>query len=338
DTADPQALAHTLTTIPTDHPLTAVIHTAGTADDRPFSAITPEQLEQVLRPKAQSVLNLHELTLDHDLAAFVLYSSFGSLLPNVGQGAYAAANAYLDAFAEFRRSLGLPATSIAWGAWAGSGMAGEQDFQEWIGLGGMDLMTPHLGVVALQQALDHGDTTVAIANVDWERVAERSSASRPHPLVAELIGTHGKTADTVPGADGPSPLELLAALPPAQRREKLLDVVCGELATVLGHSRSRTVEVAQAFKDLGIDSVTAIELRNRIGSATGIRFSPIAVFDHPSSEALAEHLSNLVAATEEPADTTDKTAEPDPDGREASTIDSLAIEDLVRMARGEILP
>ncbi|MDT9701898.1 beta-ketoacyl reductase, partial [Streptomyces sp. P17] len=327
-------LATTLATIPHTHPLTAVIHTAGIADDRPLSAVTPEQLERVLQPKAQSVRNLHELTLDHDLAAFVLYSSFGSLLPNVGQGAYAAANAYLDAFAEYRRSLGLPATSIAWGAWAGGGMAEEEDFQEWIALGGMDLMTPHLGVVALQQALDNGDTTVAIANVDWNRVAERSAAAPPYPLVSELIGASAQAAEAF-GGDGPGPLERLAALPAAQRREELLDVICGELATVLGHSGSRTLDAAQAFKEFGIDSVTAIELRNRISGSTGIRFSPIAVFDHPNAQSLAEHLSGLVPVPD--ADSVAEASGPDADDEEEepSRIDSLEIEDLVRLARGE---
>ncbi|MEU5959557.1 beta-ketoacyl reductase, partial [Streptomyces sp. NPDC047525] len=333
DTTNHHTLKQTLHTIPHHHPLTAVIHTAGIADDRPLSAITPEQLDEVLRPKYQSVQNLHELTLDQDLAAFVLYSSFSSLLPNVGQGAYAAANAYLDAFAEYRRSLGLPATSVAWGAWAGSGMAGEENFQEWIGLGGMDLMTPHLGVVALQQALDNGDTTVAIASVDWDRVAERSRGSRPYQLISELIGT----ADETPAAtDGPSPLERLAALPAAQRGEELLDLVCAELATVLGHSKSMTVDSALAFKEFGIDSVTAIELRNRIAASTGVRFSPIAVFDHPSPEALADHLSSLVPVPDESADTPmAKAAEPAPNNENQSRIDSLAIEDLVRVARGE---
>ncbi|MBD0844796.1 MULTISPECIES: beta-ketoacyl reductase, partial [unclassified Streptomyces] len=302
-------------------------------DDRPLSAITPEQLERVLQSKAQSVRNLHELTLNHDLAAFVLYSSFGSLLPNVGQGAYAAANAYLDAFAEYRRSLGLPATSIAWGAWAGGGMAEEESFQEWIALGGMDLITPHLGVVALQQALDNGDTTVAIANVDWNRVAERSVAARPYPLISELIDPISHDAGAF-GEDGPDPLERLAALSAPQRREELIDIVSAELATVLGHSGAQTLDAGQAFKELGIDSVTAIELRNRISRSTGVRFSPIAVFDHPNAEALAEYLSSLVPAAD--ADGVAEAATPDPgDEEEPSRIDSLAIEDLVRLARGE---
>ncbi|MCM3923578.1 SDR family NAD(P)-dependent oxidoreductase, partial [Frankia sp. AiPs1] len=331
DTADRTALATALATIPPDHPLTAVIHTAGIADDRPLGAVTTADLERALRPKAQSVRNLHELTLEDDLAAFVLYSSFSTLMPHVGQGAYAAANSYLDAFAQHRRSLGLPAASIAWGAWAGGGMAERESFQEWIARGGMDLITPHLGVVALQQALDQGDTALAIAAIDWSRVAERSVGTRPDPLLSELIGTVDTAAGRA-GAAGPIAAERLAALPAAQRDQQVLTLVCAELATVLGHSRARAIDDSRGFKDLGIDSVTAIELRNRIGAATGIRFSPIAVFDYPNPTALARHLSGLVRASDQDGTTP---AGADHHGEVSSRIDLLAVEDLVRMARQE---
>ncbi|WP_171172475.1 SDR family NAD(P)-dependent oxidoreductase, partial [Streptomyces sp. I05A-00742] len=349
DIADEDALAGVIGAIPADRPLTAVIHTAGVVDDGPVNEMTAEQLERVLLPKTRAVENLHRLTEDHDLSAFVLYSSYGNLLPNVGQGAYAAGNAYLDAFARHRRAAGRPATSIAWGAWAGKGMAEDQGFIDWLSLGGMDLMTPHLGVMALQQALDHDDTFVAIANVDWERFAERFNTTRPHPLVSELVTPH--TAATA----APAPRETteavrLADLPEAQRKSELLRLVCAELATVLGYSGTQDIDPDVAFKELGIDSVTAIEFRNRINAVTGLRFSPVSVFDHPTSEALTEHLLSRMPRPEGTTpgegtapqqqvrkDSEDKEVE-EGAAREAqpggSRIDSMALEDLVRMARG----
>ncbi|WP_263172712.1 type I polyketide synthase [Streptomyces sp. SCSIO ZS0520] len=337
DTADRDALRRTLDAIPAERPLTAVVHTAGVVDDGPVTQLTPSRLARVLLPKTQAVHHLHELTADLDLSAFVLYSSYGNLLPNVGQGAYAAGNAYLDAFAEHRRAQGLPATSVAWGAWAGKGMAEDPSFVDWLSRGGMDLMTPHLGVMALQQALDHDDTAIAIANVDWDRFAERFNATRPHPLVQDLVPAPAPAAAP---AEDTGPAQLLA-LPEARRPAHLLDIVCTELATVLGYSGAAHIDPDGAFKELGIDSVTAIELRNRIAKQTGLRFSPIAVFDYPTSGALADHLLSLIpAGPGQAADAPDDTpagadsgpgATPPP--AEPSRIDAMAIEDLVRMAR-----
>ena len=333
DTTNKQALATILANIPAQHPLTTVIHTAGVVDDGPVNEMTAAQMETVLLPKSQAVQNLHELTADLDLTAFVLFSSCGGLLPNVGQGAYAAGNAYLDAFAEHRRSMGLPATSVAWGAWAGKGMAEKDSFVDWIGRGGMDLMTPHLAVTGLQQALDHGDTTVVVANVDWERFARRYHTTRAQPLVSELVELDAVVA--APEADEASGLARLTRLPEEQRRGELLDIAMGELATVLGHSSPKNIMPDAAFKELGIDSVTAIELRNRITKATGLRFSPIAVFDHPTSEALTEHLLGRIPGGEPSADPGSPAPTAPEEPQDQSEFDAMTIEDLVRMAHGD---
>ncbi|MGF1429071.1 type I polyketide synthase [Kitasatospora sp. LaBMicrA B282] len=335
DLADRAELARVLAAVPADRPLTGVFHTAGVVDDGPVNELTADQLERVLLPKTRAVQNLDELTADLDLSAFVLYSSAGNLIPNVGQAAYAAGNAYLDAFAEHRRARGKVATSIAWGAWAGRGMAEDQGFIDWLSLGGMDLMTPHLGVMALLQALAQDDTTVTIANVDWDRFAERFGATRPHPFVAEV---RTRPADRTPAEqERPDRLAQLAALEPERRRTELLDLVLTELATVLGHASARSLDPGTAFKDLGIDSVTAIELRNRVSGVAGLRFSPIAVFDHPNAAALTEHLlDRFPTPAEAPAPAEQPAAAPNPAGESAETsrIDEMAVEDLVRMARG----
>ncbi|MFE7564346.1 type I polyketide synthase [Kitasatospora sp. NPDC057500] len=336
DIADRESLARVIDGIPAERPLRAVFHTAGVVDDGPVNAMAPDQLERVLLPKTRAVANLDELTAGLDLKAFVLYSSAGSMVPNVGQGAYAAGNAYLDAFAEHRRARGRTTTSIAWGAWSGQGMAGEQDFVDRVGLGGMDLMTPHLGVMALLQALGHGDTAVAIANVDWDRFAERFNATRPHPFVAELV----TAASAGPaGTESPAAARLaqLTELEPVRRRSTLLDLVRAELATVLGFSNAGSISPGTAFKDFGIDSVTAVELRNRIVGTAGLRLSPVAVFDHPTAEALTEHLLGQFPDAEQQQDQQD----PEPagaapqDAEEPSLIDAMSVEDLLRMARGD---
>ncbi|WP_344333846.1 SDR family NAD(P)-dependent oxidoreductase, partial [Kitasatospora putterlickiae] len=333
DITDRESLARVIDGIPAERPLRAVFHTAGVVDDGPVNTMAADQLERVLLPKTRAVANLDELTADLDLNAFVLYSSAGSMVPNVGQGAYAAGNAYLDAFARHRRARGRTTTSIAWGAWSGQGMAGEQDFVERVGLGGMDLMTPHLGVMALLQALGHGDTTVAIANVDWDRFAERFNATRPHPFVAELV-----TAATAPaGTESPAATRLaqLTELEPNRRRSTVLDLVRAELATVLGFSNAGSISPGTAFKDFGIDSVTAVELRNRIVGTAGLRLSPVAVFDHPTAEALTDHLLGQFPDAEQAQQDPEPAEAAPQEVEEPSRIDAMSVEDLLRMARGD---
>ncbi|HLL65087.1 MAG TPA: SDR family NAD(P)-dependent oxidoreductase [Micromonosporaceae bacterium] len=328
DVADRGDLARVLAAVPAEHPLTAVVHTAGVVGDRPLRDLTAARLDEVLRPKTTAVRNLDELTRGHDLTAFVLFSSWSALLPNVGQAGYAAGNAYLDAVAARRRAAGLPALSVAWGAWSGGGMAGGEGFAQWLSRGGMDLMTPHLAVTALHQALDHGDTAVAVANVDWQRFAEISRAGGPQPLVAELLPGVGAIAGAAPPAQ---PLEHLAGLSAAQREEALLDVVCADVAVVLGHATGQRTDPDQTFRDLGFDSVTAIELKNRLVASTGLRVSPTAIFDHPNPVALARHLAETYDA-QAPQTRVDEPAAAAEDNWDE--IDGMAVEDLVRLARG----
>ncbi|MGA5898980.1 SDR family NAD(P)-dependent oxidoreductase [Streptomyces venetus] len=344
DAADRDALIRAVEGIPAEHPLTAVMHTAGIVDDAPVNELTAGRLERVLRPKSGAVAHLRELAAAHDLSAFVLFSSAGSLLPNVGQGAYAAGNAYLSALAANLRAEGIPALSVAWGAWSGGGMAGKEEFARFISHRGMDLMTPHLAATALQQALDHGDTDVMVANVDWARVGKHLNAIRPHPMVSELVGT-GPVRATAAATEQPALPTRLSALTPQQRLDALLDLVCAEVSTVLGYARTERVAPDQAFRELGFDSVMGIELRNRLNKATGLRLSPTAIFDHPTSEALAQHLLDELVV--EPAPFTEPDREPGSGAAAtasqaarheppaASQIDSMSIEEMIRMARGD---
>ncbi|MGV9884853.1 type I polyketide synthase [Streptomyces sp. NPDC003379] len=303
DVADREALAGVLARIPRECPLTAVFHTAGVVDDGPLAAMTVPQLESVLRAKAQAALYLHELTADQDLSAFVLFSSCGNILPTVGLANYAAANAYLDGLAEFRASQGLPATSVAWGAWAGGGMNNDT-LDAWLRLGGVQLMDPREATAAMGRALDLGDTLVAIADIDWERFTA-FSVSRPRPLVRDLPDVRdAATAVSGPAADsGTSELaSRLDGLTPGQCERVLLDVVREGITAVLGHDPDN-IQPDRPFREIGLDSLTGVELRNRLNSVTGLRLPATLVFDHPTPGALARSLRERITGTASPGRT-----------------------------------
>ncbi|MET9403977.1 acyltransferase domain-containing protein, partial [Kitasatospora sp. NPDC002965] len=279
--------------VPAGHPLTAVVHTAGVVDDGILTALTPERLAAVWAPKADGARHLHELTRGHDLAAFVLYSSVAAVLGSPGQGSYAAANTYLDALAAHRRSIGLPAQSLAWGQWEeASGITG------------------HLGAADHARLARFGirpiGSTEGVRLFDAaQRLTDRATLV-PSPL--DLAVLRGRTAPVLlhglvrparrtAGAGGPAtaPGEVtlaqrLAALPDdTERQAELLRLVRAEVSAVLG-TDAESVGAQRSFTSLGLDSLTAVELRNRITAATGLRLSATLVFDHPNPTALADHL------------------------------------------------
>ncbi|MEU4897210.1 type I polyketide synthase, partial [Streptomyces sp. NPDC044780] len=297
DVADRDALAELLAGLPAEFPLTAVVHAAGVLDDGVLDSLTPERFASVLRAKTDAALHLDELTRDLDLSAFVLFSSITGSVGAAGQGNYAAANAYLDALAERRRAEGLPATSIAWGPWADSGMAGDDAMERRMRREGMPPMAPESALAALRQALDLDDTAVTVADIDWEHFARTLTAVRPSPLIADLPeagprATAGAdTGQVVTDADAASPLgERLSGLPRAEQDSALLELVRAQVASVLGHGGAEAVEAGRAFKELGFDSLAAIELRNRLNAATGLRLAATLIYDYPNATALADHL------------------------------------------------
>ncbi|MET8414080.1 beta-ketoacyl reductase, partial [Streptomyces sp. NPDC005195] len=182
DVADRDALAALLAR----HPVDAVVHTAGVLDDRLIDTLSPESLETVLRPKLAAARNLHDLTRDRDLSAFVLFSSVSGTLGTLGQANYAAANAYLDTLAQQRRAAGLPATSLAWGPWAGGGMAADAAGGRRRSRGAVASLDPDLAVAALATALDSGVTTEFVADIDWPRFAPAFTSIRPSALLRDL--------------------------------------------------------------------------------------------------------------------------------------------------------
>ncbi|WP_322756732.1 type I polyketide synthase, partial [Frankia sp. Cas3] len=344
DAADRDELSAALATVPLAHPLMAVVHAAGVLDDGVTTSLTPDRVDTVMRPKTDAAWNLHELTADLDLHAFVLFSSIAGLIGAAGQANYAAANTSLDALAAYRRARGLPALSLAWGLWSPSGGMGST-----LSRTDLDRMA-RVGVVPLDRELGLAlfDTAVAISNRSVEEASETveagepgeatagtdvgaalivpmryqaaavyaepddnspagaltcllregrrrsAAADRPGSATVQTTGSDaaGRVAHSGPRADrGVSPLaEELRGLSAADRAAAMVDLVRRQVAAVLGHARPEAIAGDRAFKDIGFDSLTAVELRNQLVRATGLRPSPTVVFDYPSVDALAGRL------------------------------------------------
>ncbi|QMU70752.1 type I polyketide synthase [Streptacidiphilus sp. P02-A3a] len=295
DTADRAALAAVLADVPEEFPLTAVVHAAGVLDDGVLDALTPERFAVPLRAKLTAARNLHELTAGLDLSAFVVFSSVMGVVGNAGQGNYAAANAAVDALIAERRAAGLPGTAIAWGAWAGGGLltGGVADRLRELGL---PVMPPETAVTAIGRALAEDDALVLVADVDWRRFAAGTglrSAALLDALPDQRQGTDqgaGPAAADPASAAGSVRARLALEAGDADRRRLLLDLVRGHAAAVLRHPSADAVLPDQVFASLGFDSLTAVELRNRLGTATGLGLPATLLFDHPTPAALADRL------------------------------------------------
>ncbi|MGC7095470.1 SDR family NAD(P)-dependent oxidoreductase [Amycolatopsis lurida] len=295
DVADAAALAETLASIPAEHPLTAVIHAAGVLDDGLVGSLTQERLDAVLRPKVDAAWNLHAATRSLDLSVFALYSSVSSVTGAVGQGNYAAANAFLDALAEHRRGLGLVATSLAWGPWAQeSGMTSglSQAAMERIMRSGMPPLTPDQGMALFEAAISRDDAVVVPMHFNEEGQRSQGGAA---PLFRGLLGdpvvaTAEKASVTV--------LDRLRGMDPAGQQDALQELVVQTSAVLLGHSDAGEVDPERDFLELGFDSLIAVELRNQLSELLGMKLPSSVVFDNKTPSKLAEWLlSELPAVT-----------------------------------------
>ncbi|MEW2527030.1 type I polyketide synthase [Streptomyces sp. NPDC047071] len=288
DVADRDAVAALLA----EHPVSAVVHTAGVLDDGVIGSLTSERIDAVFRPKADAAWHLHELTSDLDLSAFVLFSSASGVIGTPGQGNYAAANTFLDALAEHRRAQGLPATSLAWGLWeTAEGMAGSLDENDVrrITSGGALPIGPAEGLALFDAAGSTGRATVAPLPLDFPALRRQARTQPvPHLLRGLVRGTARRTA--APEAARSALAQSLAGLTEAERDKALLDLVLGHVAAVLGHSSAQSIAPERAFKELGFDSLSSVELRNHLNAATELALPSTLVFDFPTPAALAAHL------------------------------------------------
>ncbi|WP_253267554.1 SDR family NAD(P)-dependent oxidoreductase, partial [Streptomyces sp. NL15-2K] len=298
DVSDAVAVAEALR----DEPVTAVIHAAGVLDDALLADLTPARLRTVFRAKVDAAVNLCAATADRQLSAFVLYSSAAGVFGNAGQGNYAAANAFLDAYATQLRAEGIPATSLAWGLWdAGMGGSLSEAERARAQQGGIVPLSVEQGLTAFDAALGTGRAVVAPLALDTAPMREAAAAGLLPPLLAGLVRVPvRKRAATALG-------RRLAGLPAPQRERAVLDLVRTHVAAVLGYPGPETIEVERAFSELGFDSLTAVDLRNRLATVTGLRLTSTLVFDYPNASALAGHLTAElagVAGAATPASTT----------------------------------
>ncbi|MFE0061368.1 type I polyketide synthase [Streptomyces sp. NPDC059003] len=285
DVGDRDALAELLADVPAEHPLTAVIHLAGILDDGIVQSLTPERIDTVLAPKVAGARNLHELTQDLDLSAFVLFASAAGTFGGPGQGNYAAANAYLDALAVQRRRAGLPGQSLAWGLWAGEdGMVGgisDIDLERAHGIGILSLSNTD-GLALFDTALRRPEANLVPAAFDFDPLRELDREQALPALLRGLV-RRGKPAATRQ----------------APRPARMLDLVRARVAAVLRYSSPTAVDPQKAFSELGFDSLMAVELRNVLSEQTGLRLPASVIFDQPTPAALAEHLETLTAARDD---------------------------------------
>jgi polyketide synthase 12 len=305
DVADREALAKVIADIPVQRPLSGVIHAAGMLDDAVISSLTPERVDAVLRAKVDGAWNLHELTRDLDVSAFVLFSSMAGLAGASGQANYAAANSFLDGLAVHRRSYGLPAMSLGWGLWdqasAMTGALGAADRARF-GRDGILAMSSDQALELMDTALIVDEPFLLPAHIDLAALRVKFDGGTLPPMFVDLINapTRRQVDDSLAAAKSKSALlQRLEGLPEDEQYGVLLDLVRANIATVLGNSSPESIDPERAFQELGFDSLTAVEMRNRLKSATGLALSPTLIFDYPNCAALAGYMHQELIGTSE---------------------------------------
>ncbi len=287
DAADRSSVADALRTVSEDHPVRAVIHTAGVLGDGVIASLTPDRVDGVFDPKVDAAWHLHELTRDLDLTAFVVFSSMAGLSGAAGQGAYAAANAFLDALMRSRRAQGLPGLSLAWGPWErGDGMTadiGEVDVQRMRRSGVLDLSAAQ-ALALFDASSAAGEPVLVPVRLDLGGPVEipalfRGLVRRP---VRRAAVAGAQQVDTI--------VRRLSGVVGQERHAILLDVIRDHAAAVLNHKDLTALQPDARFQDLGFDSLIAVEFRNRLGTAVGLRLPAPLLFDYPTPAELVEYL------------------------------------------------
>ncbi len=309
DVSRREGLARLIEAIPPERPLRVVVHSAAVLDDGTVGALSAERLDRVLAPKLDAAWHLHELTRELDLDAFVLFSSVAGTLGGPGQANYAAANAFLDALAAHRRTLGLPAVSMAWGGWEQpSGMTGGLEAADLarVRRAGVGVFSSEQGLRLFDAALAAGEALVAPVRLDLAALRAQARRGATPAILGDLVRV---SAAARPARSAPL-RERLDAASPRARRGVAVEFVRAEIATVLGHSTPEAIDVDRAFKELGFDSLLAVELRNRLKTATGLLLPSTLVFDYPTPAALADQLLARLADDRADAAASERPAAP----------------------------
>ncbi|AUX43616.1 polyketide synthase [Sorangium cellulosum] len=303
DAADRAALERVLARVAREHPLTAVVHAAGALDDGVVGALTPARLQAVLRAKIDAAVHLHELTEELDLSAFVLFSSFAGVVGSPGLASYAAANVFLDALAHRRHARGLPATAIAWSYWdqkTGFSAHVTDAGRRRMAAVGLRPLAADEGLALLDTAIARADAALVAAPFDATALGARAEALPP--VLRGLARAGGSRPIAASAVDASSLKQRLLALPPAERARALLDVVRRHAAAVLGVASPSAIEPHRPLRERGLDSLMALEIRNRLSAATGLRLRATLLFDHPTPDALTSMLLGELLSGEEPRD------------------------------------
>ncbi|MEU7146389.1 type I polyketide synthase [Nocardia sp. NPDC046473] len=330
DVADRDAITRLLAGLPAEYPLTAVIHAAGVLDDGVLESLTRERLDTVFAPKVAAAWNLHELTAElPSVSAFVLFSSAAGTLGNAGQGSYAAANAFLDGLAALRRGHGLPGVSLAWGLWAKeSGMTAhlDRDDHERVHRSGGKALATDEAVALFDVAVAGRQPCLVPVRFDVAVLREQAAAGALPPLQSELVSVPRRRSahrvdigDLLPAR--------FAGLPEPGRKQLVGEAVCGHIAAVLGHTDAAAIPGDKTFLELGFDSLTAIELRNRLQHTTGLALPATLVFDHPTATDLVERLHGMLA---DALTGTDPVSEPAAARHEVDKIDRFGIKSIFK--------
>ncbi|MEV5731497.1 type I polyketide synthase [Streptomyces pharetrae] len=337
DVADRAALAQVLAAVPEAYPLTGVVHTAGVLDDGVVSSLTPERLDTVLRPKLDGAWNLHELTRDAGLSAFVLFSSASSAFGSLGQANYAAANAFLDALATVRRAQGLPGVSLGWGFWEQvTGLTGGLTTTDVRRLtrAGMSPLPTTQALELLDNAQQSDAPALLPIRFDRARLNRPADPDAVPVVMRDLVRVPARrtaAAGTGPAESESTLKRRLAGLDEFERGRALLELVRSQAAAILGHTTMSAIEPGRGFVDLGFDSLMAVEFRNRLTTATGLRLPVTVIFDYPNPEALAAHLrAGLPLHADGPAAQPSATVSAELDRLE-KTLEALATDEIKRM-------
>ncbi|MGX1567870.1 type I polyketide synthase, partial [Streptomyces sp. NPDC055509] len=306
DVAERRAAEALVAGVPAEYPLRAVVHAAGVLDDGTVAALTPERLDTVMRAKVDAAVNLHEATHGLDLRAFVLFSSVAGIFGGPGQSNYAAANAFLDALAQRRAAEGLPGLSLAWGLWdQDGGMTGQLDqaARARISRSGLTPIPARQGLSLFDMAARVRDRAVLVpVAVDMGVLRAQAGTGTLPPLLRNLVPAPVRRTAAIAESDrqgtGSSPAQQLAELSEPEQERLLLDLVRTHAAAALGHAKPDAVGPQRGFLELGFDSLMAVELRNRLSAAVGLRLPSTSIFDHPTPLALALALRSELMGTE----------------------------------------
>jgi SAM-dependent methyltransferase/acyl carrier protein/NAD(P)-dependent dehydrogenase (short-subunit alcohol dehydrogenase family) len=326
DVADLHALQGVLASQPT---VGAVLHAVGTLDDGALVRQNWERFATVLEPKVRGACNLERATANHPVEQFILFSSATALLGNAGQANHAAANAFLDALARHRRHRGLPAISIQWGRWGGIGAGADARLDEHFAAKGFGSIDPRIGLEALTGVIEREMEVVAVLPVDMQRFLSRPLSEGVAAFVAEGRSSPPAAVPeaTGEGAVAPGFTEQLMALPALDRSAHLQATVHGVVEDVLGLGRGELDDPGRGLSDLGLDSLLAIELRNRLQQRLGCRLPVTLAFDHPTPERLATYLAREVFA-----------ALVNPPPPAVDDLDGLSLDTLADLLEGRLSP